>query len=394
MIETGIKRLDEYFMGGVPEGKSLLFYVEPGVEGEKFGLQVVYNNLSQGRNVIYVISSISSILVKESFIEMRWEMSSFQNNFSIIDGYSALIGERADERLMIDDPYDIFNYEEVLEDQISAFSDNCIVVIESLSTLFDMCGEKDVLKRMAYWIESFQEREIPSIYNFIAWPYAGMVLNKVRRLFDAIIDVYSISERVIIGQCYCPTKINWGGKTGNSVPFRVRKSGGVEDYTPKICVIGAKNAGKSSFIKSLSMKPVSMKRMGSTIEFEHGFINHAGFAVDILGIQDPKEFTAHMENIRNDIIGIFLLIDSTRPSEFIWEKKLMNEIRSTGLPIIIVRNKQDLDKTFTKKDIEKKMSIPLDIPIIPTVATDKKTVLGAYEKLIEMIIDRNRYGKQ
>ena len=167
MIETGIKRLDEYIMGGIPDGKSLLFYVEPGVEGGKFGLQIVYNNLSLGRNVIYVISSISSMLANESFIEMGWKMDLFRDNFSIIDGYSALIGDRAEERMMIDDPYDIVSYEDVLEDQISAFSGDCIVVFESLSTLFDMCGEKDVLKRVSHWIESFQERGITSIYHNI-----------------------------------------------------------------------------------------------------------------------------------------------------------------------------------------------------------------------------------
>ena len=31
MIETGISKLDEY-LGGIPEGKSIIFQIEPGVE--------------------------------------------------------------------------------------------------------------------------------------------------------------------------------------------------------------------------------------------------------------------------------------------------------------------------------------------------------------------------
>jgi small GTP-binding protein len=295
---------------------------------------------------------------------------------------------------MVEDPYDIENYEEVLEERISAFSNNCMVLFESLSTIIDMCGEKETLKKIAAWNEVFQERKITSIYNFVAWPYAGTILNKLRRLFDAIIDVCSISERVIIGQCYCPTKIKWGGKTGDSVPFRVCKPGGVKNYTPKICVIGPHNAGKSSFIESLSMKSLSTKKIESNITVEHGFIKHVGFTVDILGIQGDQDIKSFIETINKDLIGVFLVIDSTNPSKFIWAKKVLDAIRLAGLPLIIVANKQDAENAVTKGGIEKKLKITPDIPVIPTVATEGKNVISAYEKLIEIITKRNIYGKQ
>jgi len=394
MIKTGIGELDGYLLGGIPKGKSLLFYTDPGVEGEKLGLQSIYNNLSCGKNVIYVISSISSDRAKESFQELGWKIDTFGEKLTIIDGYSALIGDQTEKMVMVEDPYDIENYEDVLEGQISVFSNNCMVVFESLSTIIDMCGEKETLKKIASWNEVFQERKITSIYNFIAWPYAGTILNKLRRLFDAVIDVCSISERVIIGQCYCPTKIKWGGTTGDSVPFRVYKPGGVKNYIPKICVIGLHNAGKSSFIESLSMKSLSNKKIESNITVEHGFIKHAGFTVDILGIQGDQDIKSFVETIKEDIIGIFLVIDSTNPSQFIWTKKVLDDIRLDGLPVIIVANKQDVKNAVTTEEIEKKMRIPPDIPVIPTVATEGKNVLSAYEKLIEIITKRNIYGKQ
>ena len=116
MIKTGIDQLDEYLLGGIPNGNSLLFYADPGIEGEKLGLQIIYNNSSCGKNVIYVISSISSERAKESFREMGWKIETFGEKLSIIDGYSALIGDQTEKSVMVEDPYDIENYEDVLED--------------------------------------------------------------------------------------------------------------------------------------------------------------------------------------------------------------------------------------------------------------------------------------
>ena len=36
MVETGIPKLDEFLGGGIPKGKSLVYYSQPGVEGEIF----------------------------------------------------------------------------------------------------------------------------------------------------------------------------------------------------------------------------------------------------------------------------------------------------------------------------------------------------------------------
>ncbi|MCZ7397132.1 MAG: hypothetical protein O8C59_01305 [Candidatus Methanoperedens sp.] len=44
-IETGIPKLDDFLGGGIPKGKSLIYYIQPGVEGEIFGMQTVYNTL-------------------------------------------------------------------------------------------------------------------------------------------------------------------------------------------------------------------------------------------------------------------------------------------------------------------------------------------------------------
>jgi signal recognition particle receptor subunit beta len=142
------------------------------------------------------------------------------------------------------------------------------------------------------------------------------------------------------------------------------------------------------------MKSLSIKKTESNITAEHGFIKHAGFTVDILGIQGDQDIKSFLETVNKDLIGVFLVIDSTNPSQFIWAKKVLNTIRLAGLPLLIVANKQDAENAVTKEEIAKKMKITPDIPVIPTVAKEGKNVISTYEKLIEIITKRNINGKQ
>lgn len=388
MIETGIPGLDEHLNGGIPEGKSLLFYIQPGVEGGKLGMQIIHHNLAKGKCGVYVVSSSSPRVVRESFRELGWDMDEFGDRFSIIDGYSSLIGAPSEEKYVVMDPHDIGSYEEAMDEQLNdvGFS-NPIIVVDSLSTLIDMCGAKEVIRSISRWNESLQDHEAVSIYNFIAWPYSEAILNKIRKTFDAVVDISGITERVIMGQRYCLSKVGWGGKTGGSVLFKVLKPGGARAYIPKVLVIGPFNAGKSTFVRALSTRSVSVDRVGTTVALDHGFVDHAGFAVDIFGTPGQERFDPLLKHMGGEAIGIFMIVDSTKPEQFGRAKQMMEKAMGVGLPYVVVANKRDLEGALNGEEIRKRMKIPSEIPIIPTVATERKGVFDAFEKLIEKIME-------
>ncbi|MDP3103279.1 MAG: hypothetical protein Q8M95_01570 [Candidatus Methanoperedens sp.] len=51
---TSIADVREILQTGIPRGKSLIYYSQPGVESETFGLEIAYHTISRGRNCIFV----------------------------------------------------------------------------------------------------------------------------------------------------------------------------------------------------------------------------------------------------------------------------------------------------------------------------------------------------
>ncbi|MFQ6057210.1 MAG: ATPase domain-containing protein, partial [Methanosarcinales archaeon] len=116
MIETGIPKLDEYLKGGIPKGKSLVYYSHPGVEGNIFGMQSLYHNLKKGINGVLIVSSMDPKMVRSQFGDFGWSLREFGDNLIIVDAYSSLIGVSSEEKYVVSDPEDINSLNAVLEE--------------------------------------------------------------------------------------------------------------------------------------------------------------------------------------------------------------------------------------------------------------------------------------
>jgi uncharacterized protein len=92
--------------------------------------------------------------------------------------------------------------------------------------------------------------------------------------------VGGIAERVIFGQYFGVLKTDWADHKAQSMLFRVLRPGGIKIYIPKILVTGPFDAGKSTFVHSLSTRAISVDRLGTTIALDHGHIDHKGFSAD------------------------------------------------------------------------------------------------------------------
>jgi len=251
MIETGIPKLDEFLGGGIPKGRSIVYYIQPGVEGEIFGLQTIYNSLKKGKTGVFVVSST-----------------------------------------------------------------------------------------------------IPDI---------------------------------IKGQYFGIFKADWTKEIKKSMLFRILRPGGIKLYIPKILVTGPFDSGKSTFVHALSTRAISVDRLGTTIALDHGHIDYKGFSADIFGTPGQERFDPIIKLLSGESMGVFLIVDSTNPTDFIRAKQMLEITKSYGLPYVIIANKQDLAGALVPEDIRTQFNLPLDVPIVPVVAKDKKGVFEAFEVLIEKI---------
>ena len=387
MLKTGIPKLDDFMGGGVPPGRSLVYYVQPGVEGDVFGMQTLYHHLMQGGKGIYVTTSSAPYTVREHFNEFGWDVGKFEDRFIIVDAYSALVGADSDERYVVSDPENIGALDKTLSKAMEELGSG-LVVFEPLSTLMDLCGEEKTLEYVKKWKKLHMTYDNVFVCNFTAWPYAEETLKQIKEeLFDAVVMVGGIAERVIFGQYFGVSKVDWAEVKRRSMLFKVLRPTGIRVYIPKILVTGAYNSGKSTFIHAISSRAVSVDRLGTTVAMDHGRIDHKGFAADIFGTPGQERFDPILKMLSGEAMGVFLVVDSSKPMDFVRAKQMLETTRAHGLPYVIVANKQDLPDALSVDETRERMKVPKSVPIIPTVATEKKGVFEAFETLIDMITE-------
>ena len=386
MIVTGIPKIDDYLGGGVPIGKSLLYFIQPGVEGEIFGMQTLYINLQNGCRGVCITSTASPSTVREKFKDIGFDIEKFEDRFDIIDAYSPLIGADSSEKYVVENPEDIKSIDKVITEAIEDSSGE-LIIHGSISNIMDMCGEEQTLEYIEGWNKDAMLYDCTNVYCFTAWPYSEDTLRKIRdELFNAVIKVGGIAERVIFGQYYAISKSDWTEESiERAILFKIIKPGGVRAYLPKILVTGPFNAGKSTFIHSLSTRAVSVDRFGTTVALDHGHVDHQGFSADIFGTPGQERFDPILRTLGGEAMGVFLVIDSTKPSEFSRAKRMLEATRTFGLPLVVIANKQDLPDALSIEEIKYKMRLPEDVLIIPVVATKKIGVVEALGTLIDMI---------
>lgn len=386
MIETGIPKLDEYLGGGIPKGKTLLYYTQPGIEGTIFAMQTLFHNLEKGHKGVFITSTVHPGALREFFKEFGWDIERFADNFAIVDACSASIGMESNERYVVENPDAIKNIDKAVTEAIEDFS-GAPIVFGSLSKIVDICKEEDeALEYIEKWNKYIMLYDNIGIYNFTAWWYPEEVLRKIKEeLFNGIIKVGGIAERVVFGQYYGVLKAGWIKPKRSTILFRIIRPGGVKVFIPKVLVTGPYNAGKSSFVQALSTTSVSVDRAGTTIALDHGHVVYKGFSADIFGTPGQERFDPILKLLGGKSMGVFLIVDSTKPEEFGRARDMLEITKTYGLPFVIVANKQDLEGALSPEEIRKATKVGGDVPIIPCVAIKKKGVFDALEALLNIV---------
>lgn len=385
MLETGIPRLDDSLDGGIPEGKTLLYYVTPGVDGKAFIMQSLYHNLQKGRKAVFITSSVDPKFLREEFSDFGWDLEEFEDNLTIVDGYSRLIGMESKEKFVLEDPSDIESLDKTLE-KLMADNQKIFFAFGSLSTIMDICGEEKTLEYVEKWNRNLVINDCIGAYNFVAWPYSEETLTKIKsKLFNTVVVVKGIAERFIYGQYYGVLKADWMDISTKFILFRTLKPGGVRAFIPKLLVTGPYNAGKSTFVNNLSNRAVSVDRLGTTVALDHGHLDYEGFSVDIFGTPGQERFDPILKTLGGEAMGIFLVVDSTKPENFVRAKEMIELTKGFGLPFVVIANKQDLPGALSVDEIKKRMNIGKNVEVIPTVATKKEGLIEAFEVLVKIM---------
>ncbi len=209
MIETGIFKMDELLQGGIPKGKSLVYYTQPGIDCEIFGLHTIYKTLKSGGKCVFIVNSTTPQNIRDKFRDFGWSIDNFYNNFLFVDAFSYLIGDPSNEKFVISNHDDIEDINKKISDLLN-ISTSCTVVFESLSNIMDLYGEKETIKAVKGWNELAKLKGHVMIYNFTAWAYSQESLDLIKKeLFNAVVTACGIGEYVIFGKYLGLFKMDW-----------------------------------------------------------------------------------------------------------------------------------------------------------------------------------------
>ena len=208
-ITTSITGMNRFLHGGIPRGKSLIYYTQPGVEGEVFGMQAAYSTLKKGGTAVFIASSTSPNIIKNQFRESGLDVGPFESRLFFVDAYNPLIGAPSREKYIISNPENIYEFSREIKHLLKEMSPST-VVFGSLSTIMDLCGERETVEAVRTWNRAAASYGHVLVYNFTAWPYSQEILSQIKKeLFNAVICIGGVTGNTLLRQ-YCGVlKSDW-----------------------------------------------------------------------------------------------------------------------------------------------------------------------------------------
>lgn len=403
MKTTGIGKLDQFIDGGVPEGKSMLFYTSPGVENDVFGYQTIVARL-KSEGVFCFINTTVPDVAKKTIYNYGWNIEEHEKRgkFFFVDACSLGIGLPGKGKYVLKGT----SSEEINSAITKAINDSKkgTGVINTLSSIVDSVGEKNTLNLVKKWNSLALKNKVNLVYLFTVWNYSKDFLKKLQDVMNSVVLVSGIEERIIIGQYFAVIKADWTKPTEISVLFQVARPGGVKVFIPKILITGPFNSGKSSFMHSLATKAVSVDRSAlekipTTVALDIGHVDHRSFQADLFGTPGQERFDLLLGPLGREAIGVFVIVDSTKPETFERAKQMLEKCDVEGIPKVLIANKQNLNNALAPNEIKKQINLGEDTPVIGVSVApgtkfplkeepcplDKKQIYKALDTLLDQI---------
>ncbi|MBP8252839.1 MAG: ATP/GTP-binding protein [Herpetosiphon sp.] len=176
--------------------------------------------------------------------------------------------------------------------------------------------------------------------------------------------------------------------------------------TVKMVISGAVNAGKTQFIKAISeIEVVSTERKASddtknikatgqtTVAMDFGRITIGDdLVLHLFGTPGQKRFDFMWEILSEGMLGLIVLVDSTRPETFRETNRIIDFFNAQReAPYVIAANKQDHENAWDPDELRLALRLPPEVKIVPCIATERDSVKNVLLELLYVIM---QYSKE
>jgi len=166
----------------------------------------------------------------------------------------------------------------------------------------------------------------------------------------------------------------------------------------KFIITGAFNAGKTTFVNTLSDistvntdKAISVPierdiKATTTTALDYGQVNIKGQAeVHLFGTPGQPRFDFMRDILAEGMDGFVFLVDVSDWPRLDEAGQLLAKFQEIGqYPCIVVANKADLDGISTE-DLRIQLNLPANQLIVSCIATDKDAVRAVVEQLVALV---------
>lgn len=371
-ISTSIPKLDEVLGGGITGKGSVLLLTDPMVDKSTFAQQIVSHRAQEGDNVIYLTTNKLPEHIIDNMKQRSWK----SDKISWIDCISHSYRKEPKGKYFLGQNITKASVEEIKGLWLKALNEvsgPSIAVFDSLETIMGNGGKavSEMIKSAKPVLES---KGISAVYLLTDWGYNSEELKIIKDSADMKINLGTLEKKALW--------MNYFSVNSSRIFFKTTVTG-VNLYVPKVLVTGDYHAGKSSTVKALSERSVSVDRLGTTVALDHGYVEREGMAVDIFGTPGQERFDWLIKILAKDTWGIILVVDSTDPKSFPRAKKMLEIISSYKIPTVIFANKQDAKGALKPDEVGKALDIKA---VVGTVATERKGCLEGLRVLFDEIM--------
>jgi len=380
MFKLGIRVFDDK-MKGLPGQSSVLFISSPGIDPAPFGINTLCSIARDLGRAIYLVNNKPPASVRREAELMGFDLPLFEKDgrLVLVDSFSGFSGQPSSEKHVVKDPSKI---EQVLETLESARPEGAVVLLDSMSSFMDMHedGLEDFL-RLARELK----RKATVMVLFSAWGYDPECVKRIKDEFDTVLSLRPLDEITVLRQFLFAEKIGAEHFEKLAVPIKILRPGGVRVYFPKVLITGPHRSGKSTMVRAISSSAVSVDRMGTTVAMDYGYLDHKGFACDLYGTPGQELFDPILGILAEEAVAVILVINATDPRTFERARTMMKRTGAGSMPLIVAANYSDSDEALPPAEIRKRLGLAEDVPVVPTVAIEKKGITELLDALIRKL---------
>jgi len=377
MFKLGIRVFDDK-LRGLPEHSSVLFISSPGIDPAPFAISTVCNVARDQGKAIYVVNNKPPDSVRREGDILGFDLPRLEEagRFAMVDSFSGFSGQPSSERFVVKDPSSV---EQVLETIEKAHPERAVVILDSLSSFMDM--HEDGLDDFLDLVARLKTKANVMVL-FSTWGYDPDCVKRVKAGFDAVLSLRPIEEASIVRQFLFAERIGADQYEKLAVPIKILRPGGVRVYFPKVLITGPHRSGKSTMVRAMSTSAVSVDRMGTTVAMDYGYLDYKGFACDLYGTPGQELFDPILGILAEEAVAVVLVINATDPRTFERARTMLLRTKARTMPLLVAANYSDGESALPPGEIRRQLELPDDVPVIPTVAIEKKGISELLDALI------------